>query len=395
MLFLKLTVDNFGVFRGQHSFELSPCSENGQRRHLTIFSGHNGAGKTTLFQAMTLALHGSAYLENTVASQKYNGFILSRMHRFSEAMRHISDSGVVLSFEYVRSGKLSTIQVERRWKKQGLGIRETLAVLEDGKPPEIDPADYQTWIDDFISPGVGQLCFFDAEQLDALASQDQQSTVLRETLTRLLGLDWVQHLDVDLEQLKNRQGSTKKIEHLYTKLLELQVARDKFDDQINLLQKELEEVNSEISNCEASMTKQDRLLAAEGGTYAAKRHDLESRLQVVRKEVELLSNQLRDLCGGLLPFALVPELCLQLHKRLTAEIEIRRQRTINALLHEKLPEIETMLSEDHVWEGINISPNSRILIIQQLSGKLKSFGGPQSAGDITILHHLSEPEHLQ
>src|SRR5205807_351202 len=105
------------------------------------------------------------------------------------------------------------------------------------------------------------LCFFDAEHLDALANRDQQSTVLRETLTRLLGLDWVQHLEVDLEQLMNRQGSTKKVEHLYTKLLELQVARDKIDDQLAQLRGELEEVNSDISSCEAALTQQDRLLA--------------------------------------------------------------------------------------------------------------------------------------
>lgn len=395
MLLLKLTIENFGVFRGRHTFELAPRVENDQKRHLTIFSGHNGSGKTTLFHAMRLALHGSAYLENVLASQKYHGFILNRIHRFPDAAEQVSESGVALSFEYVRSGKPATVEVERRWKRQGLGIREALNVLVDGLPPEIDSADYQTWIDDFISPGIGQLCFFDAEQLDALASQDQQSTVLQDTLTRLLGLDRVLRLDADLEQLMNRQGSTKKVDNLYTRLLDLQVARDKLDNQIDILQKELAEVHSDISSCEATLTKQERLLAAEGGAYAARQPVLKSRLSEVQKEVELLSAHLREMCGDLLPFALAPELCLQLHMRLTAEIEIRRQHTVNTLLQEKLPEIEMMLTEDTLWEGLDISPSSRSHIIQQLTEKLKTFGEVQVASGATIVHQLSEPEHQQ
>ncbi len=395
MLLLKLTIENFGVFRGRHTFELAPRIENDQKRHLTIFSGHNGSGKTTLFQAMRLALHGSAYLENVLVSQKYHGFILNRIHRFPDAAQQVNESGVVLSFEYVRSGKPSIIEVERRWKKQGLGIREALNVLVDGVPPEIDATDYHTWIDDFISPGIGQLCFFDAEQLDALANQDQQSTVLQDTLTRLLGLDRVQRLDIDLEQLMNRQGNTKKVDNLYTKLLDLQVARDKLDDQIDILQKQLDEVHSDISGCETTLIKQERLLAAEGGAYAARQPVLKSRLSEVQKEVELLSAHLREMCGELLPFALAPELCLQLYKRLTAEIEIRRQYAVNTLLQEKLPEIEVMLAQDTIWEGLDISPSNRSHIIQQLTGKLKAFGEVQVASGDIIIHQLSEPEHQQ
>jgi len=201
MLLQNLTVDNFGVFRGHHSFDLAPRSENGRTHHLTIFSGHNGAGKTTLFQAMIFALHGAAYFEDTAVSQKYNNFILSRIHRFPNLGKHTStdESRVTLSFQYVKSGQIYNIQVERQWKKQGRGVRENLTVLKDGQPPEVDPVDYQIWINDFISPEVGQICFFDAEHLDALANRDQQSTVLRDTLVRLLGLDWGQHLEVDLE----------------------------------------------------------------------------------------------------------------------------------------------------------------------------------------------------
>lgn len=397
MLLQHLTVNNFGVFRGQHSFELAPRSKDGRDYHLTIFSGHNGAGKTTLFQAMIFALHGAAYFEGAAISQKYSNFILSRMHRFSDIEKRQSDSesSVTLSFQYVKSGRLYNIQIARQWKRQGRGVRENLTVLQDGRPPEVDSIDYQVWINDFISPEVGQICFFDAEHLDALANKDQQNTVLRETLARLLGLDWGQHLEVDLEQLMIRQGSTRKLEHLYTKVLEAQVARDNIDDQLTQLRWELEEINSDISSCETALAQQDRLLAAEGGSYAARRPMLQDRLPILQKDVELLSNQLRDLCGELLPFALVPELCVQLSKRLIAEFEIRRQHSLSTLLQEKLPEIEAMLSEENVWEEQNISPQSRRYIVEKLTEKLKTFAVLPSSNNGRFVYHLSGPEYQQ
>jgi DNA sulfur modification protein DndD len=327
MQFLKLTIDNFGVFGEKQTFELAPRFQDNRWRHLIIFSGHNGAGKTTIFQAMMLALHGSANFEEST-NFKYPNFIFGRMHHSPNETRPTSDvsSGVALSFRYVRSGQHFDVGIERRWQKQGHTIKEDLKVLKDGWPLDIDPGDYQTWIDDIILPGIGLLCFFDAEKLDDLASEDQQSKVLSEALNRLLGLDLVQNLETDLDQFTTRQGSTKKIEALYAKVLELQADRDKFEYQIGLLIKELDEVKSDVSSCESALSQQERRLATEGGAYAARRPVLTSRLQAIQKEIEILTGQLHELCTDLLPFALAPELCLQLSKRLASEIEMRQRQ---------------------------------------------------------------------
>src|SRR6266566_1591470 len=125
MLLLNLTVDNFGVFRGTHSFDLAPRFENGQSRHLTIFSGHNGAGKTTLFQAMMIALHGSLIFGDKLNAHQYNSFLASRMHRSPYETKDVPEnSGVALSFQYVQSGQPLHIQIERRWQRQGRNFQE-------------------------------------------------------------------------------------------------------------------------------------------------------------------------------------------------------------------------------------------------------------------------------
>jgi DNA sulfur modification protein DndD len=389
MHFLKLTVENFGVFRGEHSFNLTPYfDENDNAHYLTIFSGHNGAGKTTLFQAMMLALHGQVVLGDHARS---------RMHRPPDAMKikAQNDFGVALSFQYVQSGQSSTIEAVRRWQKHGRSFQETLTVLQDGQPPDIDPADYQAWLNDFISPGFGSLCFFDAEQLDSLASPEQQNRVLKETLERLLGLDLVQRLQLDLEQVLARHGSTARIDNLYTKVLELRSSVEELDDQLATLRKALEEVSSDLSSCEAALAQLERQLAAEGGAYAAKRPLLQEQLTTIKKEAEVLTNQLRDLCGDLLPFTLVPELCLEVSKRLAREMEIRQQQALSKLWQEKLPDIEELLSSDRLWEGLEIPQSSRQRLAARILEKLSNQEDAQTAHNMTIVHHLSEPQQQQ
>lgn len=206
MQLLSLTVENLGVFRGRHDFNLMPTQQaDSARRHLTIITGHNGSGKTTLFQAMTLALHGPLALGDRVTRQEYSDFLLSRLHRRdSVGSSQLSEAaGVTLSFEYVQSGQPIRIQVERQWRLEGKHVTERLSVLEDGKPPDVKPEDYQTWLHDLVPVGVAPLCFFNAERLDALASLEQYNGQLGEVLRRLLSLDLVERLQSDLQYYRD------------------------------------------------------------------------------------------------------------------------------------------------------------------------------------------------
>src|SRR5207248_1431628 len=78
-------------------------------------------------------------------------------------------------------------------------VNETLTVLCNGQPPDIGTDDYQTWINDLVPPGLTSLCFFDAERLDTFSGAEQQNGLMGEALRRLLGLDLVERLQVDLE----------------------------------------------------------------------------------------------------------------------------------------------------------------------------------------------------
>lgn len=396
MLLLKFTVDNFGVFRTEHSFELAPTSlDSAVPRHLTIFSGHNGAGKSTLFQALMIALYGQLALGDRVSSQVYEDFILKRVQHRSQERKFATrdqNSKVILEFQYFRSGLPLKIRVERYWQWRGRNVRERLQVFQNDQPPEVDPGDYQSWLNDLAPPGLRRLNFFDAEQLDTWASSDQQSVILDETLERLLGLDLVQRLQTDIEQYISRQGGSVKIGHLYEKVLESRAAVDEVDYQLVQLRKEYDEIESDIQNCEATLTQQERLLAAEGGAYAARRPLMLNRLQAARKEIELVSGQLHDLSADLLPFAFAPELCRRLSQTLKNDTMLRHRQLSQSLWKESLPDIERAIFNDGVWEDLEISPDTKQRLTKRIFEKLLTVQAANDKNDGQIIHHLAEPE---
>ncbi|MCZ7570923.1 MAG: DNA sulfur modification protein DndD [Ardenticatenaceae bacterium] len=394
MRLLHLTVENFGVFRGIHQFDLSPSRTNGRAQNVVLVQGHNGAGKSTLFQAMALALHGSFVLGDRVSAQHYSDFLLSRLHRRPRGSHTVVslNGHIALSFQYIRSGRPLRIQVDRHWERQGNRVSETLGVFQDGEPVAVNPADYQTWLNDLIPPGLSPLCFFDAERLDGLASPKRHDELLQESLRRLLGLDLVRRLQTDLMRHTFNQGSSKKAERLRREILQYQAAVDALEAQLTHLQEHAAALESQRLDLEAVLVRQERQLAAEGGAYAARRPMLQARYDEVQEEIEAVENHLREQSSGLLPFALAPGLCHQLSQRLNQEAEARRRQLAEDLWQARIGDVEAALHAADLWQTLNISDQDRQVLLARISQILQMTAAGDAESQHLLIHHLSEPD---
>jgi DNA sulfur modification protein DndD len=301
---------------------------------------------------------------------------------------------VSLSFSYVRSGKPSVVEVERRWTRKGQTVTESLNVRQDGVSPNIGASDYQTYLNDLVPTGTAPLCFFDAETLDALTLPERRGgALLGDTLRRLLGLDLVERLQDDLTYYTTRQGGSKKIEKLRKEILEHQKSLEEFDALISQLEESAESLEEERAELETALERQEQQLASEGGTYAARRPMLQERLTKVAEEIETVAEELRELSSGLLPFALVPQLCRTLADKLTHEAKLYRQNVAGELLRERFSDVESVLQSDEVWRDLNIPEEARETLSERLSRLMREAGPSVEVDEQTSVHNLAEPEH--
>ncbi len=402
MRLLNLTIQNFGVFHGRHDFDLTPVSDGLARvrnaenalHPLVVISGQNGVGKSTLFQALMLALHGSLALGDQVSRQAYSDFLLSRLHRRMGIGMPITidDAAVSLSFRYVQSGQPQRILVERRWQRSGDQVAETLKVFCDGKEPEVAAEDYQNWLNDLFPPGLAAVCFFDAEKLEALSHPEHYSELLGVTLRRLLGLDLVERLQNDLDRyLMLQGGGSKEGDKLRAEKEQLETLLKEQERRLEELKDQAEKLLDEEKRLVESLAIQERRLMAEGGSYAARRSAMQERLQVVEREIDQLSNQLRDMCAELLPFALAPELCASLSDRLKLEASLGGTQS-DEQLEQQLTELKSVLDADDLWKDIKISYLNRDRFADRLIKKLRKVAKAKKSAQASSLHPLAEPE---
>lgn len=393
MQLLNLRVNNFGLYAGEHDFMLAPRTRNGEHRPLTVFVGHNGAGKSTLFTALSIALHGSLALGERVGQAQYNEFLYSRMHRHrGEANNTVSqEAGVALSLEYVQSGITRRAHIDRRWRRNGRIVDETLAVSQDGQP--LPDADAQAWINDLLAPGIARLCFFDAEDLDTLAGSDGRNRLLGETLQRLLGLDLIQRLQADLKAYLMRQGGTGAIDEWRKHVHAHQQSLDVLNGKLAGLQSEADTLSDREGVLKAQLADQERRIAAAGGLYAARRAAQQVRQEGIGRDIEAAKAQIGDLAAHLLPFTLTPRLGERLSERLIQEAETQRRQVAQALVDKRLRQAADAVTAPAFWDGLQISGKKQSALQARLERLLQP---PPTQGDAEpILHHLADTEREQ
>ncbi len=215
MILTELSVENFGVFRGKHAFDLHTSDS---LRPIIIFGGKNGAGKTTLFEAIKLCLYGPNFRGSRLSKPEYEQYLRGRIHR-RFGLAESEGSSVSLEFEHVHQGRPSRYFVRRHWAESSGRINEALDVSRNGKPlDEVSEQQAQDFLIDLIPLGLSKLFFFDGELIQKLAEDQPDNRNLIDAFNSLLGVDVLEHLQTDIRiHLSKKLG-----EHLKAKKVEIQ-----------------------------------------------------------------------------------------------------------------------------------------------------------------------------
>lgn len=396
MIIHTLTVNNFGLFRGQQTLPLTP---NGTGPVILI-GGMNGAGKTTLLEAVRLCLYGRRALGNRISRHEYLEHLFKMIHRGGHSTLPLDHASVSLEFDHTRGGEKKRYKVHRSWHQRGRSHRvvdEGLIVTENDRlNTGFGTEHWQDYINELIPIGVSQFFFFDGEDIQKLADDSTHNGSLAESIKALLGLNLVERLQSDLRIYSNRLVKQASPEPVQEEI-------DAAESEVDVLTEDLAEANAKkdslqvrIEKLSGEIAQQEARIAAEGGGYAKKRDILKLQQQQFQTEVEKLEDEIREMCSGLFPFSLAPKLLKDLKEQLLKEIELDEWEAKNRALTEQNTAVLETLESGDFWEDISLSGEQIADIRAKLAPLLQTqFERPESLRGFTKLRDRSPSERQQ
>lgn len=324
MLLTKVTLNDFGVYRGRNEFDFRTTKD----KPIILIGGTNGAGKTTLFESVMLCLYGQDSSENKITQKQYHSKILRSIHRYLGVKKSADGASIAVEFQFAHAGKIFEYQVMRMWQNNDGSIDETLIIKKRkfgeenfSKLDTLEESEWQTFIDQLLPKGITKLFFFDGEKIQNIANSGNEDQFIKSSFDTLLGLDLVNQLidDIGISILRNSDGETKKI------LEEIELKNKEKLDSENRLDKNRDKqanLKVEINNLQKQLAIQEEQFKKLGGQFVDKRESLYSDKAKHESKLEIIDKEIRELCMGTLPFSLIPKELEELKN----EIKLDRQK---------------------------------------------------------------------
>jgi DNA sulfur modification protein DndD len=185
-------------------------------KNVVLVGGLNGAGKTTFLESLYLCLYGEGankmYPSRGAKHENYFGLVGSLLNN------DVKQSGLNYGSMYVEvflndvpltGNFLKNISLKRTWGfnlVEGVPVGkldEVFEIWEGGKlVEELDPSEYQHYIDTLLPYDVSQLFLFDGEKIQDFAGDPEAEFSV--ALKKVLGISLYSQLSDDLKTTRSQ-----------------------------------------------------------------------------------------------------------------------------------------------------------------------------------------------
>ena len=387
MLLEQLTLTDFRVFQGQHTFDLAPRTKWKKKRPIILYGGLNGAGKTTTLTAVRLALYGRQSLGPATSQKAYDEFLVKSINRSEGNLVQSNSATIMLKFNYANMGVIKHYTVTRNWMVTGNKVIENLTIAENDKElTELNAEQCQGFLNELIPIGVSDLFFFDSEKIAELA-EDTGGYALGDAIKKLLGLDLIDTLNADLTVLLRNES--KKSTTLETQK-EIEKAEKELSKHEQKAEKSLqayESTRAALSEININLEKLENDLSDRGGAWAATREkEIENQASLTQQK-EHLNKEIRELVDGSYPISLAKTFVKKTLKQLINESNYKKMVHTAEMVNEHISSLEKkikkLLSKDDFTKinseiqkefGKVINPKQKTDVIHDISdGLLKTI----------------------
>ena len=365
MLFSKIILENYGVYKDRQVFDFTSSSE----KPIILCGGTNGAGKTTLFNSIMLCLYGQDSFEKRTTKKDYEEFLKRKIHRYLGSKTVADFAAITIEFEYYHQGKVENYSVSRLWKNDDGKIIENFSIKKNGeKLDSIDESQWHQFIRELLPRGVARLFFFDGEKIVKIAKEGNEDIEIKSSFDMLLGLDLVEQLKSDLEinLMRNMKGGAKEIQE---KKDELDTELEQLEKNISDLMIKRERKTVELDEIQKIVDEYEEKISRLGGGYATQRHELQNKESVLKEKTVNIEENIREICLDALPFSMIPKQLEELVEQINQDQEITKNQFEKQSLEKNLSQVSKEINEDEFWNDFKADSNLK----KEISSKIEEL----------------------
>lgn len=340
MIFKKLTLNNFRVFNGEHAIDLQPKKEGLLSKPIVLFGGLNGAGKTSILTAIRLLLLGRRALNSLLNNKEYAEYLSQQLNNKAKKEDDAAKASISLEFTHTHQGKHGIFTISRTW---GVDGKEKISFDYSGEGSELTSEQVQSIISEMIPPGIGDLFFFDGEKIAELA-EDDTGSYLKEAVQKLLGLDIIERLNIDLDIYLNKESEHKASASIQQEIAGLQQQKDKFKAEADNYKNQANEIFPRISSLRFDMKQIEKSIQERGGAWAITRDEEKGKQKSLEHEIDILKGKVLHELDGSFPLSLAPNAITNLFHKLEHEKELKAKKAFNAQFLSQTEKLASSLS---------------------------------------------------
>lgn len=305
MILNQLTLTNFGIYKGEHTVQLTPSA----KKPIILFGAYNGSGKTTFLDALQLVLYGKTARTSGRAKMPYDDYLRLLINRDTSPK---IGAGISLTFTTLQNGKKEKIEVTRSWAEAGNTIKEHCSVKRNDLHDETTSDRWNEFVEEFMPSEISELFFFDGEKIEGLADPVRSASFIRSGIYSLLGINSIESLLKSLTQIEKKKASEIassagdiSLQAEEKEAGELSKKREKLSQEIAGLLNELDKASLDISKAEEEMK-------SSGANLFANRHKLQEQASVLKEQQKRVNAELHELSASKAPLLLLDELLADL-----------------------------------------------------------------------------------
>ncbi|WP_151173917.1 DNA sulfur modification protein DndD [Pseudoalteromonas ruthenica] len=343
MIFKTLTLNNFRVFNGETTIELTPRKQGVFERPIILFGGLNGAGKTSILTAIRLALLGRRALGTVITKKDYQAYLNEQTNNAATKEDPNAEAAIKLSFTHTHQGEHKLYEITRTWQAES---EEKLTLKVNGVVDEALTNDQvQAFLHELVPPGIGDLFFFDGEKIAELA-EDDTGTYLKEAVQKLLGIDIINRLNTDLDIYLKGLGAEAADKDTRKKIQAAEDEKRTITRDVEATRVKIDELGSILTDIKSKIANKEAEIQSQGGAWAETKEQEQAKINDLYELEKELTSKIRHELSGTLPMALAPNAMQGLIDQLSEDQKIKQAKAFGSELNQALPALQDKIAAD-------------------------------------------------